>query len=81
MSNFELRGQASQLKQDNLALDIKAGAVVRSIKYLLGTACITAPIEEVDVEGIASLISELIEIKGDKIRHMATLKRIEQELN
>ena len=36
------------------------------------------PAEEVS---IASLMAELIEIKGDKIRNLATLKRIEQEIS
>lgn len=81
MTNFELRGQLLQLQQKNAALDIKADATVKGVRHLLNTVCITTLIEDADIEGIASLVAELIELKGEKIRNLGTIKRIEKELS
>ena len=80
MSNFELQGELAQIRQKNMALDIRADATVRAIKQLFNRGAITCPIEDLDVEGAASLVAELIQIKGEKIRNLGTIKRIEKEL-
>lgn len=80
MSNLELRGELGLLRQKNMALDIKAGGLVKGIRHIFAVACYTSDIEDVDVEEAASLVAELIEVKGDKIRNLGTIKRIEKEL-
>lgn len=80
MSNLELRGELVSLRQKNTALDIKADAMVRAIKQIFNRGAITCPVEDLDVEGAASLVSELIEIKGEKVRNLGTIKRLEKEL-
>jgi hypothetical protein len=80
MSNLELRGEIAGLKQMNERLDIKANTTFRAIRFLLSRAGVSQPVEETDVEGMASLIADLIEIKGEKVRNLGTMKRIEKEL-
>ncbi len=80
MSNMELRGALADLHIKNKELDTKAGATIKAIKHLLNTAEIMTPIEDVDVEGAASLMAELIELKGEKVRNLGTIRRIEKEL-
>lgn len=80
MSNLELRGELVALEQKNFNLDIKARTTFWSLRSLLSRAGVSQNIEEADVEGMASLIADLIEIKGDKVRNCGTIKRIEKEL-
>ncbi len=80
MSNLELRGEMVGLKQNNSALDCKAKIIFRSLRDALSRAGITQDIEDVDVEGMASLIADLIEVKGEKVRNLGTITRIEKEL-
>lgn len=81
MSNFELSGELADLRRKNLALDIKADAVVRAVKSIFNRGAVTCPVEDLDIEGAASLVAELIELKGEKIRNLGTIKRIEKELS
>lgn len=81
MNNLELRGELAGLRQKNLALDIKADATVRAVKQIFNRGAITCQVEDLDVEGAASLVAELIELKGEKIRNLGTIKRIERELS
>jgi len=80
MSNLELRGEIAGLKQLNERLDLKANATFRAIRYLLSRAGVSQPIEDVDVEGVAALTADLIELKGEKVRNCGTMRRIEKEL-
>jgi len=81
MSNLELRGELAGLKQLNARLDIKADTIFRALRYLLARAGVSQPVQDVDVEGMASLIADLIEVKGDKVRNLGTIARIEKELS
>jgi hypothetical protein len=78
--NFELQGELAKLRRDNLSLDIKADATVRAVKQIFNRGAVTAPVEDLDVEGAASLVADLIEIKGEKIRNRGKIDRIEREL-
>ncbi len=80
MSNLELRGELAGLVQMNLRLDIKADTTFRAIRHLISRAGVSQKIEDVDVEGMASLIADLIEVKGEKVRNLGTIMRIEKEL-
>lgn len=78
--NLELQGELAGLRKTNLALDIKADAKVRAVKQIFNRGAVTCPVEDLDIEGAASLVAELIELKGEKIRNLGKIKNIEKEL-
>jgi hypothetical protein len=81
MGNLELQGELAGLRRTNMALDIRADATIRAVKQIFNRGAITCPVEDLDIEGAASLVAELIEIKGEKIRNLGTIKRIEKEIS
>jgi len=81
MSSLELRGEKVKLERENYAIDIRCDALLRDFKKTLTLGGISEKIEDLDVEAAASLMADLISLKGEKIRNLGTIKKIEKELS
>jgi RNA processing factor Prp31 len=79
MSRLELKGALADLRQNKVKLALQANTKITAIKSLLSNSAIHQ-IQELDIEGVASLAEELRELYHEYKDVLDKIRRIEQEL-
>ena len=77
---LQLKGKLQELRMKEMDLATRASSKINAIKNLLATSAIT-PLEDIDLEGVASLAREALEQKKEYLQIREEIRRIEKELN